>query len=93
MNAWVFSAWVFDLTNGILAASTNGGEFTTTPLALPGFVPPVGPTALIRVGYSVPTRPFSNGMISDVSIVSGDVRNMPDLLAAGNYYNQTGYGA
>lgn len=89
-NEWKFDAVVIDLVAGELAVSTDNGAFTALPIT-GGPAPKSDTTIGVRMGGGTPSQPFENSMISDLAIVAGDVRTMPELMTAWNEYNQTGY--
>ena len=95
LDTWFTSAWVFDFTNGEVAASINGDAFVG--LSVPAMSPKDDATVGLAVGRAFAAsggnQNYDGGSISDVIILSGDVRNNPGFLAQIEAYNATGYGA
>ena len=89
MNEWKFEAVVIDLNNSQVAASSNNHEWATATAT--GFEPQSDDNISLSIGQGGAARPFQNGMISDFAVVSGDARDMPDMMSAWNEYNIYGY--
>jgi len=89
LNEWVFCAVVVDLDRDQVCASTDNGPWTPAPVER--FFPPQGKPLTVCIGHDGETANFADGAISDFAVVSGDVRTVPNLLAAWHHYNATGY--
>lgn len=89
---WNFNAVVIDFAAGQIFHSLNNGDFDqgVSPSGGTISMPPAGDVT-VWMGDALPGQPFGDGMISDLAIVTGDVRTMPELMTAWNEYNQTAY--
>ncbi|SEN87022.1 hypothetical protein SAMN04489859_10208 [Paracoccus alcaliphilus] len=91
-DQWNFNAVVIDFAAGQIFHSLNNGDFDqgVSPSGGTISMPPAGDVT-VWMGEGTPPQPFAEGRISDLAIVHGDVRTMPELMTAWNEYNQTAY--